>query len=229
MKVLFLCGFILLSGLAFAEKFEYFEDAPQPEPAKISEPEPEHKPEPEPEPVSEPEPEPEHKPEPEPEPVSKPEPEPEHVPEPEPEQCATVKHQKCSKPDKVCTSDDPHCTFTQVCSPFFVKKCCRVTSVERKCKFVNRCVPKYSYVKVCEHVKRCPPKKQCKNVCRQVDLGDHKVKSICEQECKVIEHPGPCKFVDECFSKWVSKKVCGSFKTCWDMENRKCRTVSSTH
>merc|ERR1712096_116951 len=134
----------------------------------------------------------------------------EHVPEPEPvpEQCSTVKHQRCSKADKACSPEDSHCVFTQICTPFFVKKCCKVLSVEKKCVFVRSCIPKFSYEKVCEDVKRCPPKKQCKNVCRQVDLGDHKVKSICEQECKVVEHPGPCKLVHTCFSKWVSKKDC---------------------
>merc|ERR1712183_922129 len=99
MKVLFLCGFILLSGLAFAYEIEEIvEDAPKPEP--------EHVPEPEPEPVTEPE----------------------HVPEPGPvpEQCSTVKHQRCSKADKACSPEDSHCVFTQICTPFFVKKCCKV-------------------------------------------------------------------------------------------------------
>merc|ERR1719427_1427213 len=186
MKVLFLCGFILLSGLAFAYEIEEIvEDAPKTEP--------------------------------------------EHVPEPEPvpEQCSTVKHQRCSKADKACSPEDSHCVFTQICPPFFVKKCCKVLSVEKKCVVVRSCIPKFSYEKVCEDVKRCPPKKQCKNVCRQVDLGDHKVKSICEQECKVVEHPGPCKLVHTCFSKWVSKKDCTPRTICSDNEKRECREVSS--
>jgi len=184
MKVLLLCGFILLSGLAFAQEIEeIIEDAPEPEP--------EHKPEP----------------------VHR------------PEQCATVKHQRCSKADKVCTEHDPHCSFTQVCTPFFVKKCCKVVSVERKCKVVHRCAPKFSYVKVCEKAKLCPPR--CKNVCRQEPLEDGKVKSVCEQICEDVKPSGPCKEVNNCFSKWVSKKVCGPSKSCWDMEERKCRQVSS--
>merc|ERR1712183_819374 len=96
------------------------------------------------------------------------------------EQCATVKHQRCSKADKVCTEHDPHCSFTQVCTPFFVKKCCKVVSVER----------------------------------------DGKVKSVCEQICEDVKPSGPCKEVNNCFSKWVSKKVCGPSKSCWDMEER---------
>merc|ERR1712183_218671 len=153
------------------------------------------------------------------EPEHFPEPEPEHKPEPVhvPEQCTTVKHQKCSKADKACSPEDSHCVFTQICTPFFVKKCV----------VVRNCIPKFSYEKVCEDVKRCPPRKQCKNVCRQVDLEDGKVKSICEQECEVVEHPAPCKLVHTCFSKWVSKKDCTPRETCSDIEKRECREVSS--
>jgi len=182
MKVLYLCGLVVLTGLCFAEETQEMED-----PYNLG-----------------------------------------LDLESKPEQCATVKHLKCSKPDNICTPNDKHCTFSQVCEPFFVKKCCKIVSVERKCKFVHRCVPKYQLKKTCEQVKQCPPKKICKNVCTQEKIhgSEHKVKSVCTQKCTPNEHAGHCKFVHRCFKKWFSEKVCGPVKTCWNMKERKCREVN---